>query len=95
MEPLLIAQWYEEVRIGVSFLDLHDRGVGQVIVVVVGDHHCVYNGDIVDLTGHVREAFGAEEGQRAAAVLKDRVEEYSDAPWEFDEVACMSQPRCA
>jgi len=62
---------------------------------VVRYHHRVYDRYVVDLTGHLGEAFRAHEGERTAAVLEDGVKENANSAWKFDQVAGVAEPGCA
>ena len=61
---------------------------------VVGDDHSVDRRDVLDLAGHFGVAFRTEPTEGGAAVCEHWVEEYAQARWEFDVVACMAEPGC-
>lgn len=94
-EPFFIAKWHEEVGVGVRSTDFENGGVGEVVVVVVRDDYGVDEGDVGDVAGFRRVAFGAKPGKGRAAVFEDGVEEDAEAGGELDVIAGVTQPGCA
>ncbi len=78
------------MAIRVSGGDLRDGGMGEVVVVVVGDDDCVYIWDVFDLTRGLCVPFWAQPGERGAAIFKDGIEEDTQAAGELDIVACVA-----
>lgn len=89
-EPRLVAQRRKEVTIRVVIGDFLDRWVRQMIVVVMGDHHCIDNGDILDLTRRLSVALGTQPGERRTTILEDGVEQDPQTTGEFNVIARMA-----
>lgn len=53
MEPLLIAQWDEEVTIRMSLRNPLHGWVGKMIVVVVRNDNSINNGNVTDLARYL------------------------------------------
>lgn len=87
MEPLFVAQWYEEMDVRMFRFDLHDRGVVHVIVVVVRDNDRIDSGDLFDLAGYLCKPLWAEPAERAASFAENRVKEDAQAARVFYIVA--------
>ena len=95
MEPFLQAETDEEGSVRVGFVQLHDSGVREVVVVAVGYHHQVNHGYVFNVAGDLGVAFWAHEGEWAATFFEDGVEEDAQAAGKFNVVAGMAEPCCS
>jgi hypothetical protein len=75
LEPLLIPQRREEVRIGELLLYALRGRVTQVVVVAVADDDDVHYGQVFDFAGRRRVALQAFGLDGRAAVFEDGIEE--------------------
>lgn len=94
-KPFLVTQWNEELHVRVLCLDFHYGRMIHVIVVVMRDDNSIDSRDVLDLAWNVCVALGAKPGEWTTALAKDRIEEYTESRREFNEIACMAQPRCS
>lgn len=65
-----------------------------MVVMIVGNDNSIDGCDVFNLAWNICIAFGAKPAERATALTKNRVEEYTESLREFDEIARMAQPSC-
>lgn len=63
-----------------------------MVVVVVRDHDGVDKGNVLNLTGLLREPFGADPLRRRTALFEDWIKECSEPSGKLNIVAGMSEP---
>lgn len=63
-----------------------------MIVVVVGYNNGINCRDIFNLAGYLCVSLGTKPAERTASFRKDWIEQNTQAPGEFYEVASMAQP---
>lgn len=75
--------------------DFHDGRVIHVIIMIVRDHHGVYDGNVLDLTRHFGVPLWPYPAARTAPFTEDWIEQYSEPTGKLNKVAGMAQPRGA
>ena len=72
--------------------DFHDGWVVHMIVMIVRNHHGVYDWNVLDLTGDFGVSLGPDPAARTTSFAEDRVEQDSEPARKLQKVTGVAQP---